>query len=185
MFAYCLNNPLIGYDPSGRAVLPFPTLLDYYWMHKYVQYDIVETYGYGMEAFVIGPKGSGRLDIYNMYTNEYYEVKHIGAAGGALFEDQMAKYDASHVAGWRFAEYSVNGNVTRGTEYISGVTQYMYWDLHYRKAADGVIIYTWTLNETRYALHMAMLSSMVVASYIKDSLGAPRENPAMIDFQYR
>ena len=135
-------------------------------MHKYVQYDIVESYGYGMEVYVVGPKGTGRLDIYNAETNEYYEVKHQPAAGGDAFDNQMARYDVSHVVGWRFSEYEIDGDVTRGSEYISGMTRYKYWDIHYRKAADGLIIYTWTLNETRYMQYMTLLAATVSAGYV-------------------
>lgn len=155
--------------------MPFPTIIDYYWMHKYVQYDIVERYGYGMEVFVIGTKGSGRLDIYDGYTNSYYEVKHILAATGKHFEDQLAKYDAAHVVGWRFSEYSIEGNVSKGTARISGNTEYLYWDISYRTAEDGVIIYTWALNKERYEVYLATLAVTVtyaVAGVVNAQFGS-------------
>ena len=166
MFAYCRNNPVNGYDPTGNAILPFPTLQDYYWMHKYVQYDIVEKYGYGMEVYVVGTKGIGRLDIYDGYTNSYYEVKHEPAASGMLFKQQLAKYDSSHVVGWRFEEYLIDGNVTKGQENISGTTQYRYWDIYYRKKEDGVIIYTWIINKKRYNMHIATVAIVAGAAIV-------------------
>ena len=96
-------------------------------MHKAVQYDIAEERGYGMEVPVIGHKGAGRLDLYDGTTNTYYEVKHFLAAAGTALEGQMEKYDCSHVIGWRFDEYQINGNVSKGRERFLGSTQYLYW----------------------------------------------------------
>ena len=156
MFAYCLNNPIVRVDSLGTAsIIPLPTLRDYYHMHKAVQYDIAEEYGFGIEVFVVGSLGIGRLDLYDGENNQYYEVKHTGAAKGTLFEDQMKKYDASHVAGWRFSEYSDMGNVSKGTTIIYGKTTYEYWDIYYNKTEDGLIVYSWKPNKERYEQYVA------------------------------
>ena len=155
-FAYCLNNPIIRIDSLGYAsIIPIPTLLDYYFMHKAVQYDIVETYGFGMEVYVVGSLGKGRLDLYDGENNQYYEVKHTGAAEGKLLEKQMKKYDASHFAGWRFSEYSDMGNVSRGTMNIYGKTTYEYWDIYYNTTENGLVVYKWKLNKERYERYLA------------------------------
>ena len=154
MFAYCLNNPIVFKDTWGT--IPVPALFDYYWMHKAVQIDIVENYGFGMEVFVIGEKGIGYLEIYDGELNEYYEVKHILAAQGKLYNDQMKKYDHSHVAGWRFTEYDIQDNVSKGSEDSSGSTTYLYWDIVYYTKCEGVIIYGWILNANRYQEFVAV-----------------------------
>ena len=147
-------------------------------MHKAVQFDIAEQYGYGIEVFVIGTKGSGRLDLYDGTCNAYYEVKHQPAASGISFENQMDKYDNSFVTGWRFAEYSLTGNVVRGEEYISGRTTYLYWDIRYWTAEDGVIVYRWQVNKSRYSQYMSTLviaAGAMALSYLKGRLdGAPQ-----------
>ena len=164
MYAYCGNNPANYSDPNGCYIVPLPSIADYYHMHKAVQYDVVEQHGYGMEVYVIGSKGIGRLDLYDGTCNTYYEVKHQPAATGKIFDDQMTKYDNSHVTGWRFSEYQIEGNVVRGDNHISGWTTYLYWDIKYWKAADGVIVYIWEVNETRYAQHMCVLATAFVAA---------------------
>ena len=158
----------------GNALLPIPTITDYFGMHRAVQYDIVETFGYGMEVYVVGTRGVGRLDIYDGYTNSYYEVKHIDAAFGKVFDSQLEKYDAAFVVGWRFSEYSIGGNIKRGQAKILGTTQYSYWDIHYRSSEPGVIIYTWKLNKARYERHLATITvaaSAMAAGYVYAKLG--------------
>ena len=125
-------------------------------MHKAVQYDVAEEFGFGMEVFVVGPKGIGWLDLYDGETNQYYEVKHALAANGKHLDDQMNKYDSSHVSGWRFSEFStIGGNVSKGQAYIVGKTAYLYWDITYYSKGDGIIIYKWTVNDERYAQYVA------------------------------
>jgi len=162
MFAYCNDNPVNFSDLTGTIALPTPTLADYYGMHKAVQYDIVEERGYGMEVPVVGPNGAGRLDLYDGETNTYYEVKHIFAAQGPMFDFQMEKYDASHVVGWRFREYEIDGKVSRGSAMISGNTTYLHWDIMYRSTDSGVIVYRWVLNRARYEQALAV-TAMAIA----------------------
>lgn len=188
MFAYCLNNPIQRSDPRGDAsIIPLPTLRDYYYMHRAVQYDIVENYGFGMEVYVVGPNGVGRLDLYDGTTNQYYEVKHSSAAAGELFDYQMSKYDSSYVTGWRFEEYSIEGNVTRGQKYISGFTTYSYWDIEYHSREDGVIVYNWYINKARYEAYVATVAVVVAAAVVYSALGycgGPLRQPTYVAFAW-
>ena len=186
MFAYCLNNTIQRSDPTGDAsIIPLPTLRDYYNMHKAVQYDIVENYGYGMEVYVVGPKGVGRLDLYDGTTNQYYEVKHSPAATGSLFNDQMKKYDSSYVAGWRFEEYNIGGKVARGQQNIFGFTTYSYWDIEYHSSEDGVIVYNWYINKARYEAYVATVAVVVAAVVVCAAFGycgGPLRQPTRVAF---
>ena len=172
MLAYCLNDPINRIDAFGLAsIIPLPTIKDYYHMHKAVQYDVAEQYGFGIEVYVVGPKGIGRLDLYDGETNQYYEVKHIIAATGTLLTEQLAKYDVSHVAGWRFSEYSAMGTVSKGQAFIMGKTTYSYWDIVYHSSGDGVIAYNWHVNDKRYAQHVACAAAVCTTALVGVALG--------------
>ena len=165
MFAYCLNSPVYRADATGcSSVIPLPNIRDYFFMHRAVQYDIAEEYGFGIEVFISGSKGIGRLDLYDGTTNEYYEVKHYGAHEGDLFDKQMEKYDASHVSGWRFEEYSISGNVTRGNQILMGETQYSFWDIYYTSEGPGIITYVWVVNKERYAAYLALVACVATCA---------------------
>jgi RHS repeat-associated protein len=174
MFTYCLNNPVQRSDPRGdTSIIPLPTLRDYYYMHRAVQNDIKRQYGYEIEVYVVGPRGTGRLDIYDVTTNQYYEVKHSPAAAGWLFDEQMKKYDSSHVAGRLLKKYNnIEGKVTRGQQYIAGKTTYSYWDIFYHTDEDGVIVYDWFVNNERYAKYLAIIAAVVAVAAVEMALGS-------------
>ena len=172
MFAYCLNNPILRTDAIGQAsIVPIPTLKDYYHMHRAVQYDVSEAFGFGIEVFVVGTRGIGRLDLYDGETNQYYEVKHAPAATGELLDKQLGKYDVSHVAGWRFSEYSAMGTVSKGSAYIMGKTTYSYWDIVYHSSGAGVIVYNWYVNDERYSQYLASAAVVCSAAMVGRTLG--------------
>ena len=162
MFAYCLNNPIKNIDVDGQV--PVPTLMDYYYIHKHVQYDIVEDYGYAMEVRTYSILGKGSLDLYDPTTNQYYEVKSIGQSGLFTTDIQMQKYDVSYICDWRFIGYRFLASPNRGQLMIRGSCQYSYWDISYEANGDGLITYVPKINETRYAIHLAALSIAVAGA---------------------
>ena len=165
MFAYCNNNPVGYYDATGDSAIPIPTLADFYGMHKAVQYDIAEEYGYAIEVFVSGYKGRGFLDIFDAENNQYYEVKSITQAGTWTTTQQMEKYDVSHIRDIRFLGYFFADSPQRGERMnISGMCQYSYWDIHYSSNGNGLITYTWVINQQRYQAHLAKLMAMTTVA---------------------
>ena len=163
MFAYCLNNPVDFLDYNGMAALPIPTIVDYFHMHRQVQYDIVEQYGFAMEVRIVSPKGTGRLDLYDATTNQYYEVKSIGQVMLSDTTDQMKKYDSSRIIDWRFAFYIFLSSPQRGQVEISGTCTYLYWDIYYRSDGNVMIIYRHVLNKERYTMYLAAVALTVCA----------------------
>ena len=166
MFAYCNNNPVIYIDISGELLTPIPSLGDLYRMHKQVQYDIVEQYGYAMEVYVCGIQGKGFLDLFDAAHNQYYEVKSVGQANSWMTEQQMKKYDVSHVTSWRFIGYFYTDSPERGDEIITGTCQYSYWDITYSSNGDGLITYQYTLNEQRYQTYCAALLTVTTVTFV-------------------
>ena len=164
MFAYCLNNPACYIDDSGCIALPIPSLGDLYRIHKRVQYEVVEKEGYAMEVYVSGPKGKGFLDLYDAENNQYYEVKSSLQQGTKHTRDQMEKYDAAKVTSWLFVGYAIDSSPTRGKRSdISGMFEYLYWDVRYTSNGDGLITYKLILNKSRYELHLATIALSVSA----------------------
>lgn len=141
MFAYCNNNPANNVDCGGELSARVPTLWDFYRMHKAVQYDVAEEYGYAIEVYTKGPLGRGFLDIYDPVTNQYYEVKSIGAAGSAA--PQMDKYDVSSISDWRFLGYDIAYSPSRGTRMIKGTITCGNWYVTYESNLDGLITYNY------------------------------------------
>ena len=181
MFAYCLNNPVNYEDDSGA--IPFPSLGDYYWMHRAVQFDIVERYGFGMEVFVSSAGKIGYLDIYDASTHSYYEVKHVLAADAESTENQMKKYDDSHIAGWRWSDIQNSEKLSRGTQDIKGFTEYMYWDISYELYKEGLIIYRWKVNQARYTQFVATAAVVASATICSFVLGGATQGAKRVSIQ--
>ena len=150
MFAYCRNNPVNFLDSCGNVPEPVPSLSDFYYMHKAVQMDIAEEYGYAIEVYIRSPLGKGYLDIYDPEQNQYYEVKSRPQAGLLATDIQLAKYDSSHISDIRFVGYFFADSPQRGTQYISGQCRYKYWDIYYKSDGNGLITYVYEVNYTRY-----------------------------------
>ena len=163
MFVYCNNNPVVYIDIGGNYPLPVPSIADFYNMHRQVQYDIIEQYGFAMEVRIISALGSGRLDLFDPLTNQYYEVKSMGQAGLATTAIQMEKYDVSLIVDWRFVGYIFNGSPERGSMEISGSCTYSYWNIYYRSDGNGLITYRYFLNEAKYREY---LSTLVAAACV-------------------
>ena len=142
MFAYCNNNPIAYTDADGVSPYGILTISDYYIIHKQVQIEIVEQYGYAMEVFVFGLGKRGYLDIYDPSTNTFYEVKSIGAAPTA--EIQMIRYERSTVHDIRFVGYHIPCSPTRGKQVFSGSFKYGNYLVKY-STNNGLITYcpTW------------------------------------------
>ena len=170
MFAYCLNNPIENLDIDGQ--IPVPSLVDYYYIHKYVQYDIVENYGYAMEVRTCSFLGNGSLDLYDPVTNQYYEVKSIGQATLLTTDIQMIKYDNSVICAWRFVGYRFFDSPDRGDLLITGSCQYSYWDIKYWSNGNGLITYIPEINKTRYTAHLAAISVAVAGALAISLSGA-------------
>ena len=164
MFAYCLNNPINYFDFCGDSALPIPSLVDFYYMHKEVQLDVAEEYGYAIEVYVRSPFGGGYLDIYDAEHNQYYEVKSKLQAGLGSTTFQMEKYDSSHISDIRFFGFFFSDSPQRGTKYISGRCQYSYWDIYYKSNGNGLITYEYKVNDSRYNQHLAAMAVIVIAA---------------------
>ena len=155
MFAYCLNNPCTLCDPLGTSPFGPLNIGDYYTIHKKVQDDVQRQKGWLEEISVKGPKGRGRLDLYDKANNVYYEVKSEGAAYRPSTERQMQKYDVAEISGMASLFISQEQPATRGTEYVSGSFEYGFWDVNYSLEANGLIVYEPTYNFERMGASLA------------------------------
>ena len=104
--------------------------------------------GWSTEVYVKTPTGTGRLDLYDVQTNTYYEVKSKRASTRSSTEVQMKNYDASVIASKKLD--SCQGKTpTRGNEYVSGSFAYGMYDVHYKTQASGLIVYDTEVNYQR------------------------------------
>ena len=149
LFAYCLNSPVGLRDDGGTSPYDFLGILDFYLIHKRVQEDVRRQYGWEMEVYVVGPNGKGRLDLYDVENNAYYEVKSAGVllrqSGIKSLEKQLAKYDVALPTKYP----DVCTPPSRGTTHVSGNFEYGFYDIEYKTTADGLILYTYTFNRKR------------------------------------
>ena len=136
-------------DDGGTSPYDFLGILDFYLIHKRVQEDVRRQYGWEMEVYVVGPNGKGRLDLYDVENNAYYEVKSAGVllrqSGIKSLEKQLAKYDVALPTKYP----DVCTPPSRGTTHVSGNFEYGFYDIEYKTTADGLILYTYTFNRKR------------------------------------
>lgn len=176
-FAYCENNPITNADELGYGPwVKWLTIWDYYKIHTEVQKSIIKSLSKGiflMEVYVSGSKGKGRLDIYDVTRNEYYEVKSIGSAYTTSTVNQMLKYDNARLL-------TKKKNVKRGSLTFDGSFHYGAWKVHYYSVKKGLIAYTVTWNQSRYkkAINVglsaiALIAVAGVTIYVTGGVAAP------------
>ena len=161
MYAYCNNDPVNTVDPFGDS--PFSRRLelsDYAFIHFMVQVECVVEYGWDMEIYVKGSRGRGYLDLLDVTTNEFYEVKSEGVynAGGHIA--QMQKYQVAQIANTKrnrvIPGLNIGSGITTGLTQVSGNFQYGAHDVYYYTKKPGIILYKTTYNEQRAQEYMAV-----------------------------
>lgn len=149
-------------DETGESPFGVLALFDYYIIHKLVQADCRRQKGWNMEVYVSGAKGIGFLDLYDVDSNQYYEVKSEKSAKRGSTRRQMEKYDVSYVNDNRFKD-PIDSPPTRGNEYVSGTVQYGAWDVEYRLDSAGLITYATEYNWDRGGKVLAGVAAIVLA----------------------
>ncbi len=156
MFSYCDNEPIDNSDVLGwGAWVPVLTLADYKIIHDTVADRVALTLGWwraSREVYVKGWKGRGFLDVYDTISNEYYEVKSIGAAYKASTERQMQKYDVAK------PPLSWADHVRRGSQKVSGSFYYGAWRVSYALEKKGLVVYRPTWKQEKYNMYVAALA---------------------------
>ena len=159
-FLYCYNCPTCYADDSGEDPYGKLNLIDYAFIHRMVQSDCNKKYGWSMEVGVKyidlnGEIRRGRLDLYDELTNQYYEVKSIGASLLRSTARQMNNYDISTIT---------RNQLTpgRGTGWFGDCLEYGMYDVYYESAGCGLIVYVPTINEERR--NKAILTAAAVAA---------------------
>jgi len=179
MFAYCVNNPVCYYDPSGNSPFGRLTLADYKLIHLGVQLDCAFKTSWQMEVFVRSQSGKiGFLDLYDLSSNAYYEVKSKGAASRITTELQMRRYDKSLVKDKRFSNNQITNPPSRGTQNISGSFPYGIWDVEYETARNGLIRYETNLNPKRVTV-AGVLAIATIILVVSDGSTAPAMLPVL------
>ena len=74
LYSYCYNNPVNMADDGGSSPFGVLVLADYATIHAGVQLDLSIKYSWGLDVFVTGENGNGRLDLYDAENHVYYEV---------------------------------------------------------------------------------------------------------------
>ena len=113
MFAYCGNNPVLGYDPTGTRVQLWSTLFDEHdpgFIHRAVQAHIIVSGLFEKELYL---PGIGRADIYDPATLEIWEIKH-GGNSAAMQNERML------LAGGQINRYIKDSKELNKRIYIKG-----------------------------------------------------------------
>lgn len=111
-----------------------------------------------MEVYVVSGTRRGRLDLYDIATNEYYEVKSVGASLLWTTDEQMRFYDNAKIRS-RFPGLAVclDMTPTRGkNSRICGSTKYDIYDITYFFEKDGLIAYKVSVNRDRLLAKQAI-----------------------------
>ena len=158
-FLYCYNCPTCYADDSGEDPFGRLNIIDYAFIHRMVQLKCQKDYGWSMEVGVKyidlnGKFRRGRLDLYDELTNQYYEVKSIGASLLRSTARQMNNYDISTIT---------RNQLTpgRGTGWFCDSFEYGMYDVYYESAGCGLIVYVPTINDERR--NKAILTAAAVA----------------------
>ena len=143
MFSYCVNNPVVFIDAIGNSPYGPLDITDYYRIHRRIQEKISNEKNWDMEVgvyrIVDGRKKRGRLDLYDIIKNEFYEIKSSGSASTA--EEQIERYENS--VGFTNKKYTFTEKLNRGTEKISDYIDYGIYHITYgnSKLKPELIIY--------------------------------------------
>ena len=110
----------------------------------------------------------GYLDLYDVATNTFYEVKSRGAyaaTNGA--KDQLERYSLSVVESRKVVLKPID-SPTPGSKLVSGTFEYGLYDVSYWSEVPGVIIYKPTLNDERAKAYTSVIVTVVfvVAAYV-------------------
>ena len=161
MYAYCNNDPVNTVDPFGDS--PFSRRLelsDYAFIHFMVQVECVVEYGWDMEIYVKGSRGRGYLDLLDVTTNEFYEVKSEGVYNALGHIAQMQKYQVAQIADTKrnrlIPGLNIGSRVRTGSTSVNGNFQYGAHDVHYALKEPGIIVYETRYNEKRAASYLAV-----------------------------
>ena len=146
MFTYCLNNPLLGIDPTGEIVVLLATARA---IHNQVADRVAEQVNGKQNVYVKktqdGKVRRGFLDVYDKKKNSYYEVKSDLSKNSWRTKRQMEKYDGSTAVKYN------SPPITGGTEYVSGDFSYGIYDVSFRYEKAGLVTYTVDINPKRAA----------------------------------
>ena len=170
-FLYCYNCPTCYADDSGEDPFGRLNIIDYAFIHRMVQLKCQKDYGWSMEVGVKyidlnGKFRRGRLDLYDELTNQYYEVKSIGASLLRSTARQMNNYDISTIT---------RNQLTpgRGTGWFCGSFEYGMYDVYYESTGCGLIVYVPTINdELRNKAILTAAAVAVGAALIASGVGA-------------
>ena len=171
MFAYCNNNPVNAIDPSGDHPYSYSLeLYDYAFIHFMVQVECVIEYGWDMEIYVKSDAGRGYLDLLDVTTNEYYEVKSKRTYERGGHKAQMEKYHEAIIRDTKrnrlIPGLKIGSSVTEGYTSVNGHFQYGAHDVHYHIEGPGIIIYETNYNAKRAATHLALGVLGAIGAYV-------------------
>ena len=166
LYSYCYNNPIRMADYDGTTPIDVLSLFDFRSIHQRVQEECQNLYGWEIEVYVKGEKDRGYLDLLDVETNQYYEVKSLRASQRSRTARQMNKYDVATIQRSALnllkSKVQIGASVSRGTAIISGSFSHNVFDVKYyslANLANGLIVYEATPNPAR----VAALSSIAVA----------------------
>jgi len=113
----------------------------------------------------------GFLDVYVPRNNSYYEVKSFPQEKTTRTRRQMEKYDNSIAISFNSEPISRG----KSSADISGEFQYLYYDVTYWAASDGLVLYDAVENKERkeaYDKAVEGVASLAVTSILV-SIGIP------------
>ena len=172
-YAYCNNNPIGLVDDNGEDPWsPFLTIFDLRLIHNMVADRIAAQQGLlaCREVFVTGKQDGKRvygfLDVYNVASNTYYEIKSEGVAYTSRTISQMNKYDCSRPI------LSTKGTVKRGMEYMEGSFHYGAWEVTYHTDPNiaGLVTYNYKYIPERSETAKEVTTGVLLAGAIAFTL---------------
>ena len=122
------------------------------------------------EVFVTGKQDGKRvygfLDVYNVASNTYYEIKSEGVAYTSRTISQMNKYDCSRPI------LSTKGTVKRGMEYMEGSFHYGAWEVTYHTDPNiaGLVTYNYKYIPERSETAKEVTTGVLLAGAIAFTL---------------
>ena len=135
MFAYCMNNPVMGTDPDGD--LPYPGFI-----HNKVVNKIADKHGYFKEQIISYGKTYGRADLISP-SGEVWDVKPNSERHIKRGEKQVNNYvENTWLRNTNNVELSIGGPIKSGN--FSFEDSSIIYDVSYRYARNGVIVYDYS-----------------------------------------
>ena len=154
--SYCYNNPIRFVDIGGASPMDVLSLFDFRSIHQRVQEECHYRYGWAMEVYVKGEKGRGRLDLLDVTTNQYYEVKSHQASQSNRTKRQMEKYDVATIQGSATIllqpDLKKGESLCRGKRFVDDSFTHNIFDVKYYTVANGLIAYEAKINPQRAAV---------------------------------